>query len=305
MAHSIPFVNQNASYTAQDLRRILDLLPAAGPLGDGDGRVTQRGAGANMSVDVAAGTFLIPDATAARGRRLCRSDATDNVAIAAAPGAGTARIDLITASATDTQFGDATDLWTVQAVLGTASATPAVPATPGGAIALATVTVPAGAASITNFSINDVRSFANPASRSQFCVKTTILTSTALSTTSTAYATASLDGAGGTQMPVAQRPMIAIATWVGSVSVGSGGSTTIGYVSPQISFDGGSTWTSGAEITASAGNALLPVAIAASLPVNARPNASTAGTVQARILARRTNDAANLAGQLTLTTTPG
>jgi hypothetical protein len=305
MAHSIPIVNQNASYTAQDLRRILDLLPAYGALGDGDGKVTQRGAGANMSVDVAAGTFLIPDATAARGRRLCRSDATDNVAIAAAPGAGTSRIDLITASATDTQFGDATDLWTVQAVLGTAAASPAVPATPAGAIALATVTVPAGAASITNFSLTDVRTFANPASRSQFCLKTTILASTALSTTNTAYAVASLDGAGGTSTPVARRPMIAIITWVGSVSVGSGGATTIGYVTPQISFDGGGTWTSGAEISAGTGNVFLPAAIAASLPVNAYPAASTAGTVQARILARRTNDVANLAGQLTLTTTPG
>lgn len=99
--------------------------------------VTQRGAGANMSVDVAAGFAIINNQVT--------SFSLTNVAITADP--TNPRWALIYISSGGVVTG----------TMGTAAATsPVIPVAPAGAVALAAVFVPAGATSVVNADINDL-----------------------------------------------------------------------------------------------------------------------------------------------------
>jgi hypothetical protein len=123
--------------------------------------VTQRAAGANMSVDVAAGAVVIAGTDSAnQGKYVGKLTAPVNVAIAAAPGAGLTRIDLVYARVFDTAaIGGTLDELTVEKPLtGTAVASgPVPPALPASSEALAQIAVAAGTASITNALITDRR----------------------------------------------------------------------------------------------------------------------------------------------------
>lgn len=129
--------------------------------------VTEKGAGANMSVDVAAGRALIEitNTNLTHGETYkvyFQNDATENIVINAAD-ATLAREDRIIAKidvATDPDASSA-NIGTVEVLTGTPSATPAPPALPANAISLATINVPAGATSIINANITDVRSYVN------------------------------------------------------------------------------------------------------------------------------------------------
>ena len=154
-------IQQNRSHSAQLLRRLVDLVPGEGALRIGDFAVAPRAGTPNMSVDVAPGSAVVPASVAARGRYVVVSDAVVNVPIAAAPGAGSSRADLIVARVADTQYGDASDALVIEALTGSpAAGTPADPVVPDGSIVLARVLVPAEAPAVTASDITDRRTFA-------------------------------------------------------------------------------------------------------------------------------------------------
>jgi hypothetical protein len=81
------------SYSALDARALLDaLILTEGVIGLTSLAVTQRGAGANFSVDVATGFACITgDDVALQGKYLVQSTAVTNLAIASPPGSGLTR----------------------------------------------------------------------------------------------------------------------------------------------------------------------------------------------------------------------
>jgi hypothetical protein len=134
------------TYTGQQLRVMTDIMSfLSGVTLKNDLKVSQRGAGANMSVDVAAGSCVVAGLTVTyQGKYLCRSTAVVNVAISAAPGSGT-RTDLVVARVYDDQAdGLGQYMWQPEVFTGSS--------VPSGAsyIPLAKVTVAAGTASITS-----------------------------------------------------------------------------------------------------------------------------------------------------------
>lgn len=124
--------------------------------------VTQRAAGANLSVDVAAGTAHVPQGTGTETIKrgwVCTSTSLVNLAISAAPGTGgQSRYDLIVAQVRDNtvDVGGLND-WYLRVVEGTAAASPVDPAQPANSLLLARVTIAFGNASVTNSMITDLR----------------------------------------------------------------------------------------------------------------------------------------------------
>lgn len=152
MAFRTPLWTAGASHDTDVLRQsTAALLSAPGVCTSADLRVTQRGAGANMSVDVAAGRCGILD-------RICWSDAIVNLPIGAPPAGGLSRIDSIQAILDDDGSGSGS--WEILPVPGTASASPSPPPVPGNAEELAWVLVTSGTASILNAAITDRRRYA-------------------------------------------------------------------------------------------------------------------------------------------------
>lgn len=171
---SVPLWEENAGavHHAKQYRRLLESLlqrgarPASsGTNGGGimhpsDFAVTQRGAGANMSVDVAAGQCIVDghDTGTLLGSWYATNDATVNTVIAAAdPSNG--RYDLIGVQIRDTEYSGASNDSRIVVVQGTPAASPAEPslASYPNFYTLARVTVGAGVTSITNANILDRR----------------------------------------------------------------------------------------------------------------------------------------------------
>ncbi len=147
------------SYTAQDFRRAVAALnPNEGTVNEFDLVVSPRAAGANMSVDVAAGRALVNGTSIAnQGIYAVQSTAVENVPIATANSTNP-RIDLIVAQVYDKQADGGTRYgWQPIAVAGTPATSPAPPATPNSALVLAHVRVAAGATSIVASNITDRR----------------------------------------------------------------------------------------------------------------------------------------------------
>jgi hypothetical protein len=148
------------SYTGQQFRNMLaTIITGDGVSLPGDLAITQRGAGANMSVDIAPGSFAVTgDTIANQGVYIAQSTATFNLPITAA-NATNPRIDLIVAQIFDKQAGGGatTYSWSPVAVVGTPAASPVAPALPNSALLLGPVTVPANATSIVTANISDQR----------------------------------------------------------------------------------------------------------------------------------------------------
>lgn len=123
----------------------------------GDLSVQQRGAGANMSVDVLLGMALVGGTESAhQGDYAVYNDATVNVVISAAD-AVNPRIDIIVVRVRDTEYSGGTDNATIEVVTGTPAGVPAEPTIPANCLSLARVDVAALAGSITNANITDRR----------------------------------------------------------------------------------------------------------------------------------------------------
>lgn len=157
------FIQAN-SHDARTLRRAtLAALNSRGGVvpsttGFTDLKVTQRGAGANMSVDVAEGTCYVTGTESNyQGLYHCDNQGIANVTITAANPTNPRR-DLIVARVRDVEYGVAvTDEFTIEAIAGTPAASPADPTVPSNCIVLARVAVAAAATSITNANITDLR----------------------------------------------------------------------------------------------------------------------------------------------------
>jgi hypothetical protein len=145
---------QGGSYAASVDRGLLSTLwPSGGVTG---GAVT---AVANtMTVSVAPGVVAVP-LQAGQGVALCRWDAAEVVTLAAAPGSGQSRIDVIVAQVRDNALdsGGNND-FVFTSVTGTPATTGSqvAPATPTNAYALAQVTVPGAVANLNTATITTV-----------------------------------------------------------------------------------------------------------------------------------------------------
>lgn len=127
--------------------------------------VTQRGAGANMSVDVATGlaliefttTLLSPNATL---KSWLNNDATINVAVPTAD-LTNPRKDRIVAKFDVSVDPNtvASNIVSIELIQGTPAGSPSAPAEPSNAITLAIVDVPASDTAITDSQITDSRPF--------------------------------------------------------------------------------------------------------------------------------------------------
>lgn len=152
-----PLWEQALPYSARLDRALIAAVFGEGVLASGDLAVTQRGAGANLSVDVAAGSAIVTgDDQANQGNYLVKNTAVVNLVIGAPPGANS-RIDLIVAQVRDANVTGVSNDWILSVIAGVAAGAPVAPAVPNTAIALAQVLVATGTAAITNAMITDRR----------------------------------------------------------------------------------------------------------------------------------------------------
>lgn len=142
-----------------------DYIASAGVMNrNTDFLVTQRGAGANMSVDVSVGTALVQNASWAANSNLNTkywrvvNDATIN-AVVTANASGNPRIDIvcILIDTSATPDGDASNVASIVVTAGTPAASPSAPATPSNSYKLAEIAVANGASSITTTNLTDKR----------------------------------------------------------------------------------------------------------------------------------------------------
>lgn len=156
---SAPF--QNVAMPALDLRRYLYTLTAnEGVREAGDFAVSQRAAGANMSVDVAAGyAFIQGDDVAGQGMYHALNDAAVNVAVTAAH-ATLPRIDRVGIQVRDAFHGGAANDLQLVVLAGTPTAGATLSnllgaaAVPSSFLLLANVLVPAASVSVTTANID-------------------------------------------------------------------------------------------------------------------------------------------------------
>lgn len=142
------------NYAGQDDRELLSALyPIAGPIGPAEFTVTQRGAGANFSVDISAGrAVIIGTSNTEQGTFLVRTTGVVNLATPSAPGSGT-RHHRIVAQILDKQAAGTLYGWQFHLVEDTGGGLPAAPAS---SLSLAQVDIAAGAASVVNASITTI-----------------------------------------------------------------------------------------------------------------------------------------------------
>lgn len=176
MALRTPEFLQTKTYSAMRDRLVLQHggTVQAGVWDAGDFKVTQRAAGANMSVDVAVGFALVSaNDPGNAGLYHVQNDATFNVTLqtngaAWAVGSGTnPRIDRVVLLINDTtDGGDASDVPTIAVVQGTATAGATLDnllgasAVPNGALLLADALMPTSSTTVTTANIRDRRPWA-------------------------------------------------------------------------------------------------------------------------------------------------
>lgn len=152
------WLQQRTDHTAEQERALLTMaFESEGVTTSGSMAVTQRGAGVNMSVDVAAGQGLVKgDDHSAQGLYGVWNDATKNLTISAAD-ATNPRRDIIVARVKDAYYSGATNAFSLEVLTGTPAGTPVDPTIPNNCLPLARVAVAASATSITNANITDLR----------------------------------------------------------------------------------------------------------------------------------------------------
>lgn len=157
----------DVTYSATNWRYglVAAIAPFAGvidPIGSGGLAVSQRGAGANFSVDIAAGRAFVPGGDVAlQGTYAAVNDATVNVVTPSAPGSGT-RVHRVVLQIRDKLNNAVYTTYDgqLQLLQDTGAGTPATPAS---AISLALVSISAGQASVQAANITDTRSWARDA----------------------------------------------------------------------------------------------------------------------------------------------
>lgn len=152
---------QNGSYTAQNDRLNANATWATtGVRRTGDLAVTQSGT-PGMSVSIAAGWgVIVGNFTTNVGTYGFYNDGAVTATITTA-NPSLPRIDLVCITVNDSAYTGSLNSVVVQVIAGTPNASPTVPATPTNSLALARVAVAAGATSILNANITDVRTRAD------------------------------------------------------------------------------------------------------------------------------------------------
>jgi hypothetical protein len=166
---------QAGSYPAEDDRRLIATIFAdsEGIILSSDLAVTQRGAGANMSVDVAGGRCVVKgDLATYEGSYFMENRGVTNLTVAAADPTNP-RIDRVIAEVLNAEYSGVSNLWRLRVVTGTPAGSPSAPATPSNAISLATIAVAALASSITNANITSTRTLAWIGNGTIICTSTT------------------------------------------------------------------------------------------------------------------------------------
>lgn len=153
------WLQNRTDHTAEQERALITglYLGKEGVMAQDDLKVVQRAAGANMSVDVGAGkATVVGDDNAAQGIYAVWNDAAKNVTISAADGTNPRR-DIIVARVKDAFYSGASNAFSIEVITGTPAGSPADPSIPNNCLPLARVAVAAGASSITNANITDLR----------------------------------------------------------------------------------------------------------------------------------------------------
>lgn len=273
-----PLWLQNGSTSALDDRAVFALLADQPGVDSGnDLKVTQRAAGANMSVDIAPGVALIPSVLGAP--YVCQSDAVVNLPIGASPPSGQDRQDLVVATVRDafTDGGTNND-WYLQVVPGVPAAQGAslLPSTPLASLALASVLVGGGVSTVTGFAIPDLRV---PARRPAPTVVGVPLAAQ--------YATGNPLPWASTAGPallvsVPPFPVVVSAVLTGQVAPASNAPVVCGW-RVDVSFNNGSTWTTGTEV-----QGLTPNTLTATPVTNqAIVSGTSSGVIQVRAMIRQ------------------
>jgi hypothetical protein len=161
VAQNPPVWMQTRAHPAEPVRRWLQaaMWSSSGVLGAAEMVVS---VGTGLGVSVADGRCVIAGTeNAYQGTYYCENRGAATVALAGA-NATNPRIDLIVACVRDSVYSGsaASDGFTIEAVTGTAAASPVAPATPANSIVLARVTVPAGVTNIVAGNIVDTRPLA-------------------------------------------------------------------------------------------------------------------------------------------------
>ena len=154
MTRYTPLWEQLGSYAASTDRHLISSIwPNAVTTG-----CAVTAPGGTMQLNVAPGAAAVPSQNNT-GSTLCISDAVENVVIAAAPGSGLNRIDLVLMRprGQDLDGGSNNDFIFDTSVTGVPAATPVAPSVPAGSLALAQVYVGANVVAITSGNITDAR----------------------------------------------------------------------------------------------------------------------------------------------------
>jgi hypothetical protein len=151
------------TYTANNWRTLLTNLFSEGILGSDSFEVSERAAGANMTLDVTAGVAVLEgDDAAGQGNYLVEASETLGAFTIDTADATNPRIDRVGIQLNDPSEGGSSGRnSTFVVVKGTAAASPSAPTLPDSFLELAQVTVPAGATSIEDADITDTRELAN------------------------------------------------------------------------------------------------------------------------------------------------
>jgi hypothetical protein len=187
-----PAYIQANSHNSQVLRQFIQTAATAGVRSTGALAVAQRGAGANMSVDVAAGHAVVLGTSSPniQGAYHVYNDATVNLAIAASD-ATNPRNDLVVATVRDNSYGSGSNDWLLQVITGTPNASPVDPATPATSLVLARVSVAALSTTVVTANITDLRTYTVPN-------RSSVIGKVALTSNSAAFSNGSFTTIAGT-----------------------------------------------------------------------------------------------------------
>jgi hypothetical protein len=160
-AQNPPIFLQAGSHPAEDVRRALSEIVGVGGgvVGDSDLIVSERAGTPNMSVDVAGGSVWVAGTESTyQGAYFCDNRGTTNLVVSLGD-ATNPRIDLVVARVKDSVYSGASDAWEIAVVEGTAAASPSAPTAPPNSVTLAQIDVAAGASSVVDGDITDLRTF--------------------------------------------------------------------------------------------------------------------------------------------------
>jgi hypothetical protein len=169
MANFKTIINGSTDNTADELIKPLELLASRAGIYDkasGQSLVSERGAGANLSVDVAAGIAIVDNSAYAAGDgnskfHVVQWDATENVSVTAADPTNP-RIDLVAVKVDNAATAGArgSGSSSIAIITGTAAASPTVPSFPADGndyLGVGQYEIPAGATTVVDAYITDTR----------------------------------------------------------------------------------------------------------------------------------------------------